>query len=115
MLGHCYRILSCTEEAQTVDWAIIANIYVVASVSRLVTFYVTNQISIWLVTCLKYVYAVLEHAYAVLEHLYAVLDQGGVTNQDFFMQNFWFPECVSAQACDCNDIRIHWLLYSYII
>ena len=25
--------------------------------------------------------------YAVLEHFYAVLEKGGVTNQDFIMQN----------------------------
>ena len=41
---------------------------------------------------LKHVYAVLELAYAVLENFYAVLGQGGVTNRDFIMQNFWFLE-----------------------
>ena len=58
------------------------------------------------VTCLKYIYAILEHTFAVLEHAYAVLvrayavlehvcdvlEQGGVTNQDFIMQNLLFPE-----------------------
>ena len=41
---------------------------------------------------LKHIYAVLELAYAVLEHFYAVLEQGGVTNQDFIIQKFGFPE-----------------------
>ena len=39
----------------------------------------------------EHAYDVLEHGYAVLAHFYAVIEQGGVTNQDFIMQNFWSP------------------------